>query len=48
MDLNVENYGIAPLGYSVNGITPFFTALCGILKIHGIAPEYKYYTVFLE
>ena len=27
---------------------PVFTALSGILKIHGIAPEYKYYTVFLE
>ena len=25
---------------------PVFTALSGILKIHGIAPEY--YTVFLE
>ena len=27
---------------------PVFTALSGILKIHRIAPEYKYYTVFLE
>ena len=27
---------------------PVFSALSGILKIHGIAPEYKYYTVFLE
>ena len=41
MDLNVENYGIAPPGYS-------FTALSVILKIHGIAPEYKYYAIFLE
>ena len=57
MDLNVENYGIAPWGYSVGAIPlglfrernyPVFTALSGILKIHGIAPEYKYYTVFLE
>ena len=27
---------------------PVLTALSGILKIHGTAPEYKYYTVFLE
>ena len=38
IDLNVENYGI----------TPVFTALSGILRVHGIAPEYKYHTVFLE
>ena len=43
MDLNAENYGIAPRGYSV-----IFTALSGILKTHGNAPEYKYYAVFLE
>ena len=27
---------------------PVFMALSGILKIHVIAPEYKYYAVFLE
>ena len=27
---------------------PVFTALSGIFKIHGIAPEYKYYAIFLE
>ena len=41
MDLNVENYGITSQNY------PVFTALSGILKVHGIASEYKYYAVFL-
>ena len=44
MDLNVENYGIAPRERNC----PVFVALSGTLKIHGIAPEYKYYAVFLE
>jgi len=47
MDLNVENYGIALRDYSVNGITRYYSEN-GILKIHGTAPEYKYYGVFLE
>ena len=46
MDLNVENYGIVGLFRERN--YPVFMALSGILKIHGIAPEYKYYTVLLE
>ena len=37
-----------PLGLFRERNYPVFTALSGILKIHGIAPEYKYYTVFLE
>ena len=39
--------GIAPRVY-YNWNYPVFSALCGILKIHGIDPEYKYYVVFLE
>ena len=52
MDLNVEKYGIAPRDYPLGLFRernyPVFTALSGILKIHGIAHEYKYYTVSLE
>ena len=49
MDLNDENHGIAPRSKTVGAI-PWteFMALSGILKIHGIAPEYKYYAVFLK
>ena len=49
MVLNVENYGIStgaiPLGLFREQNYPVFTALSGILKFQGIAPEYKYYAV---
>ena len=52
MDLNDENHGIAPRGQTVGLFRernyPVFTALSGILKIHGKAPECKYYAVFLK
>ena len=49
MDLNDENHGIAkPWGLFRERNYPVFTALSGILKIHGIAPECKYYAFFLK
>ena len=45
MVLNGENYGIAPWRLFRERIYPVFAALSGILKILGIAPEYKYYVV---
>ena len=37
MNLNVENYGTAKRDYGV------YTVLSSILKIHEIAPEYKFF-----
>ena len=47
-DINGLECRKLPLGLFRERNYPVFTALSGILKIHRIAPEYIYYTVFLE